>query len=234
MTTTEIDGCALDAWLDSEVGERASLCPGRIRPTSFAELWSELDLDEAGTAAVMAATERMAHAIAVHFPDNVFWDFDLIVQALADRASVDAIEAMGERLVGLIDGFGMHSDIRFRYVHDFTYGYDWAKWVAKAPDRRRDVSPFDDRFLAYLERRRQELLELIDQDDATYGRLRDERPRNPFGFSREPNDERTLHEALAERGQIPVATWNRRGGARWGAHFATDRAELAAKLGLAQ
>ncbi|MEM9385760.1 MAG: ferrochelatase [Pseudomonadota bacterium] len=228
------DGGALDAWLDEEVGERVSLCPGRSHPTSFAVLWQTLGLEAAHAVALYRQTERVVRAIAMHFPENVFWDLDLIVQALADRASVDATEAMGDRLVALIDGFGMHSVIRFRYVHDFTYGFDWAKWVAKAPGRRAHIGPFDEGFLTYLERRRQELQELIAQDDAKYGRLRDERPRNPFGFSREPQDERLLHEMLAERGQIPVPTWDRLGRAQWGARFAEHRAELAAELGIAK
>ncbi|MEO0421609.1 MAG: ferrochelatase [Pseudomonadota bacterium] len=234
MTAIAIDGAALDAWLDEEVGERASLCPGRREPTSFAALWPHLGLTPARAAAVYRQTERVVRAIAMHFPDNVFWDLDLIIQALADRPSVEAIEAMGERFVGLVDGFGIHSSIRFRYVHDFTYGFDWAKWVAKAPEQRAHIGPFDEVFLAYLECRRQELLVLIAKDDAKYGRLRDERPRNPFGFSREPQDERRLHEVLADRGQIPVATWDRRGRAQWGARFAEQRAELAVELGFAR
>jgi hypothetical protein len=232
VTAIEINAGKLDAWLDAKLGPRSSLCPGREHPTTFAELWPRLDLDAPHALAVFHATQRVVHAIVTHFPDNVFWDLDLVVQSLADRTSVAAIDTTAHRLVRLMQGFGMRSAIRFRYVHDFTYGFDWAKWVAKAPERRRQVAPFDDFFLAYLEHRCEELLALIASDDVKYGRLRNDQPRNPFTFSREPQDERRLHALLAERGLIPVATWDAQGDARWGAEFAERRAALAAELGI--
>ncbi|MEM6732785.1 MAG: ferrochelatase [Myxococcota bacterium] len=224
----------LDAWLDDQVGERASLCPERSRPTPFTTLWSSLDVDAEHRTAIVSVTEQVARSIAAHYPDNVFWDLDRIVQALSERESVAAIESTGARLVRLMRGFGMNSEIRFRYVHDFTYGFDWAKWVARDPETRSGTRPFDERFLEYLEARQRELLGLIDADDATYGQLRGDGARNPFGFSREPEDERRLHELLAERGQVPVETWQRKGPERWGEHFAKSRALLADELGLAR
>ena len=58
-----------------------------------------------------------------------------------------------------------------------------------------------------MERRGAELLELIASNDSEYPTLTDERPRNPFGFSREPDPEALLHTALARDGLVPVEVW---------------------------
>ncbi len=232
MTSLSESPVDLDAWLDRHVGVRLSLCPGRERPTPFAELFCALELDRAREYALREVSERLVQAIAYHYPDNVFWDLDRLVSSLATRVSTDAIRSSGERLERLMAGFGMHSEIRFRYVHDFTYGFDWAKWVARAPEEREYIGPFDDAFLIYLEQRQRELMELIARDDEKYGKLRGDAPRNPFAFSREPEDERRLHEALAASGHVPVLTWTFDGRDRWGARFSEERDRVAKGLGL--
>jgi hypothetical protein len=98
--------------------------------------------------------------------------------------------------------------LAFRYVHDFTYGFDWAKWVMHEPAERRGVGPFDPTFLAYLRSRGEELVTLIELDDEKYPKLPDGRSRNPFGFSREPAHEALLFTDLAARGLLPIRAWD--------------------------
>lgn len=233
MSSTAIGKPDLDLWLTRRVGARVSLCPDRSSPTPFSSLWSSLPLDPSTLGAVQDATWSVVEAIVEHYPDNVFWDLDRLLFDLTLRDSIEAIGKTATKVVRLMAGFGAHSQIRFRYVHDFTYGFDWAKWVARDPEPRSHIGPFDEEFLDYLEIRQGELLALIAQNDATYGQLKGDQPRNPFAFSREPADERTLHEDLAKSGAVPVETWELRGRARWGAHFAQAREDRARALGLA-
>jgi hypothetical protein len=172
-------------------------------------------------------------AVRLHFPGNIYWDLDRLVAGLVSEAESEA--ALGEALSEaetLHRMFGGHSAIRFRYVHDFLYGFDWAKWVARDPAARSRVGPFDRAFLAYTQRRGRELLELIARDDAKYHRLRDERPRNPFPFSREPEHERRLHEDLARRGLLPVESWRSDATPRWDLPFAAEREARARALSI--
>jgi len=103
--------------------------------------------------------------------------------------------------------YGQQSAIRFRYVHDFMYGFDWARWVRRDPDARKGVEPFGIEFLRQTESRGRNILELIDADDDWYPRLIDGVSRNPFPFSREPEDELPLYQLLAERACVPVEAW---------------------------
>ena len=98
--------------------------------------------------------------------------------------------------------------LAFRYLHDFTYGYDWAKWVMRKPEVRLGIRPFDPVFVAYLRRRGEELVALVERDDKKYPKLPDGRSRNPFGFSREPAHEAVLFSDLAARGLLPVRGWD--------------------------
>ena len=110
-------------------------------------------------------------------------------------------------LVDLQRGFGRHSILAFRYVHDFTLGFDWCRWVKEDIPLRQDTGPFDWVFLLYLQKRRRELEALIAENDEKYHQLKPGEIRNPFVFSREPEEERSLHEALAKSGDIPVVSW---------------------------
>ena len=66
-----------------------------------------------------------------------------------------------ELLVDVQARYGARSAIRFRYVHDFIYGYDWARWVAREPETRTAIGPYDPVFLKRMRDRADELLELI-------------------------------------------------------------------------
>lgn len=236
---------AVDARQRARGFERASLDPTRELATPLVDIGRRVTtampgLDEGALTMLARGIEGVVEAIAVDFPDNIFADLDYLVAELAAEAlaSSDPSRHLDEQLrlaTELHRSFGQHSPIRFRYVHDFIYGYDWANWVRRSPDERRDHGPFSRRFLTYTERRGRELLDLIAEDDARYHQLRDdETARNPFGFSREAEAERTLHRDLAARGLIPVPTWRFDARPRYDRDFAALRHERAKALGLSQ
>lgn len=160
--------------------------------------------------AAMAAA--VAESQLESFPENLFWDFDFYLAATHAQARaapdyathLDQVTVITVRLMRM---YGQESAIRFRYVHDFIYGFDWARWVSRGPEQRSGVGPFSLAFLKQSERRGRDILELIEADDAHYPKLDDDQPRNPFPFHREPEAELRLYRQLAERDAIPVRAW---------------------------
>lgn len=225
------------AELESVAPHRASLCPGRQRATSLVAL-GELaaELDEAARLAHARALAEVARGMAQGFPGNLFWDLDFLAARLLDvatRSGAGATLELGHRVAALNLRFGVRSTLQFQYTHDFLYGFDWARWVRKDPQRRAAVGPFDEGFIAYLERRGAELEALIDADDRKYPRLPRGAARNPFTFSRAPEAEGRLHRDLAQRGCLPLEAWRVDALPRWTEPFAELRAERARSLGLA-
>ena len=194
---------------------RRSLAPHRVLATPIDSLSARLlgDATDSSLGRVFAqGMTQTAGAVDEHFPDNIFADVDFLAAALLAQAHRDpdpaaCLAGLFDRIASLIELYGCHSAINFRYVHDFLYGFDWARWARKDPRRRR-VGPFDLEFLAYLQRRGAELLALIAADDSQYPRLAPGRWRNPFGISREPDEETHLHRELATAGLVPVTTWD--------------------------
>ena len=133
---------AADARLDAVLIERRSLGPGRTRATSLEDIGHALLGSVAEPDALARDLVRIAEAVHRAFPGNLFWDFDFLAACLA-KAEAGVRGEMTERIVALQARFGLSSPICFRYVHDFMYGFDWARWVQKAPDSRRGVGPFD-------------------------------------------------------------------------------------------
>jgi hypothetical protein len=208
-----------------------SLCPGRARPTPLRALGLALlppDVDPARALAWAQGLVEVAQAQREHFPDTIFWDQDLLAASLLRLPSLDALRQVAADIRALQAQFGRRSELCFRYTHDFNYGYDWSRWVAREPARAQ-VGPFDPPFLAYMKQRGGELVELIAADDAKYHKLPPGTPRNPFGFSREPAAERALFRALAAQDLIPARAWDPHDQPRWGARFAEARAELAGR-----
>ena len=186
-----------------------------------------------------AAAAAVAEAQIQSFPENLFWDFDFYLASIhRDAASSSDYEeylaAVTEVTVGLMHLYGQQSTIRFRYVHDFMYGYDWARWVRRDPGARAEVEPFGLDFLKQTERRGHDLLALIDADDEWYPTLEKGVSRNPFPFSREPRDELRLYRVLAERGWVPVETWRLAAQPDASRDFDALRAEAAESLGLSR
>lgn len=216
-----------------------SLNPQKKITTSFAELGNlivETTTDLLLIAKVRDTLEHILHAQLQNFPQNIFWDFDFVVssmlrQALAagDRA-IDFLESFGNKMVSLSELFGIKTEIRFRYVHDFIYGFEWARWVQKQPETRAHLEPFSLVFLDYLLVKGKEILQRISHGQNITYKLCDTGFRNPFTFSREPEDERLLLSCLAGEELIPVATWNWDAQPVWNKPYQDMRQQLALKL----
>jgi hypothetical protein len=237
--------------LEAEVGPLATLDPTRELATPLVDVHeralAQLDPSSATQLARPLGNGLCELALAQldAFPGNLFWDLDLIAAAIVEQArglqqlvAIQHVSSQFARMAELQRLYGRSTAINFAYVHDFVYGYDWAKWVAREPSVQADVpEPFSPRFLAYMRARAHELLELIAADDAKYPTLVDDHARNPFPFSREPADEIRLHRELARRDLIPVPTWD--AGAlsldwttRWQVPFQARRIEVAVELKL--
>lgn len=177
------------------------------------------------------ALARVRDAFSADFPENVFLDLDGLAAALA-AAPRGELAARVARLEALSRAFAA-PPIRFRYAHDFLYGFDWYRWVRSEPSGRSAIGPFDPPFLDYLMTRADELRALIGQGDRKYGPIDDGAYRNPFPFSRSPADEERLHRALAERDLIPVEAWSTTGRARYDKAYSEERKAVARELGIA-
>ncbi len=229
------------AALERELATREAfwtLEPGRTRARLPTELCDRLIRPTDGAALATAFVSGLAEAIEamlVAFPDNLLWDLEGLASRQLEQARAAANPAseaaqLWSRIAALQDLFGSRGPIRFRYIHDFVYGFDWAKWVAKAPAQRSHVGPYDAAFVERMHTRGAELLELIEAGDAKYGPLLDPHPRNPFSFSREPDDELALHRRLAADGSLPVQAWSAASQPDWRRPYARLREEAAEAL----
>jgi hypothetical protein len=231
---------AADARLDDDNVQRATLAPQRRRAHTLVELAGLLPVDDAGDPFAIAWAEAMAGvALGMHaaFPDNLLWDLDYLGAVLwAGRTGPEPVAEVrhrGEQIARVQARFGRATAIAFRYVHDFSYGFDWAKWVGRDPAARAEVGPFDPAFVAAMLQRADELDEVIANDtDAKYPPLPDDRPRNPFGFSREPADELRLLLRLAADDALPVQAWRLDARPVWDRPYGALRRAAAADLGL--
>ena len=213
-----------------------TLEPGRSAATRLSDVVSEL-ADSHQSPHLTTAASAVAEAQLQSFPENLFWDFDFYLGSVhrdASKASdyASCLENVTGITVGLMRLYGQQSMIRFRYVHDFMYGFDWARWVRRDPGARNGVEPFGLEFLRQTESRGRDILTLIEDDDDWYPRLAEGVVRNPFPFSREPEDELPLYRLLAERGCIPVEAWRLDARPDASRDFDALREDAAASLGL--
>jgi len=217
-TSTEGRVATILAEADREVGaggeDWLTLDPARQQASTLSAIGSRVVPTSMVDAPVAIAFAEGLAAIAVAmreaFPDNLLWDLDYVGASLWTNAEGDAA-VLREHAASMAEVqrvFGRDTVIGFAYVHDFTYGYDWAKWVGREASTRLGIGPFDPRFVARMLDRGEELREVIASgDDDKYPPLIGAGARNPFGFSREPADELRLHRWLAQRGEIPVDNW---------------------------
>ncbi|HMJ13442.1 MAG TPA: ferrochelatase [Polyangiaceae bacterium] len=222
----------------------ASLCPGRAEATPLATLGQELlAADEHPQIARAFAWGLcgIAQAIKRNFPGNLFWDLDFLaarlleVDAAAPAAErVESMEQLTQSIISLQNLFSHASRIQFRYAHDFLYGFDWVKWVARDPATRAHAGPFAHEFLRGMQERGAEILSLIAQDDDKYPHISPNSDRNPFRFVRDPRAEELLHRDLAERDLLPLAAWSARAEPVWNRPYAELRNERALSLGLSE
>jgi hypothetical protein len=184
------------------------------------------------------ALSDLARAIAREFPENLFADLDHVASELrrvvAESGHV-ALERTIDPLVRIHRLYGKSSRIRFRYVHDFLYGFDWARWVARDPGDRTRCGNYDLVFLAHVEKRAAELEALVEADDPSYPRLAPGAFRNPFPFDREPAAENELFRTLARADLLPIRAWDADAAcATSGRPFTALREARAKDLGLAR
>ncbi|MFS0516439.1 hypothetical protein ACEYW6_17225 [Nostoc sp. UIC 10607] len=218
-----------------------SLNPQKTLITSFAELGdliTEQNIDIEIFTALRETLESIVRTQLQNFPENIFWDFDFMVSSMlrqaliAEEGAVPFLKLFGKRMVSLTEMFGNKTEIRFRYVHDFMYGFEWARWVQKDPQKREHIEPFSLVFLDYLLVKGKEILQRINHGQITSYKLCDSGYRNPFTFSREPEDEYRLLTYLAEEQLIPVAVWNWDDSPVWNKPFQEMRQQLALKLNI--
>jgi hypothetical protein len=188
-----------------------TLDPSRSSPSSLTEVVSNL-ADRRQSVHLAVAASSVAKAQLQSFPENLFWDFDFYLASIHRHASATSDYAgylgnVTRITVGLMRLYGQQSAIRFRYAHDFMYGFDWARWVRRDPGARGGVEPFGIDFLRETENRGRDIITLIEADDDWYPKLADGDSRNQFPFSREPDEELPLYRMLAERGDVPVEAW---------------------------
>jgi len=186
-------------------------------------------LTSLGGPEIVEGLVRIDAAMRRHFPENLFDDLDALAGALAERR--DAL-AHAARIAHVHALFGGESKLCFRYAHDFLYGFDWARWVAREPLTRASVGPYDDAFVAYSEQRAAELCVLVDRHDPKYGPIAAGTHRNPFPFRRDLESERRLHRSLAASGDVPVQAWDRTSIPVWNRPFTALREARARELGL--
>lgn len=233
---------AVQGDLERRFGPLRTLHPRRAHATPLGELGEricDLEEDPATLAAYGETIVSIVESQVQHFPDNIFWDLDYLAASLFRQAKVSSLGPVAylvqatEMLVALHGLYGVHSAIRFRYVHDFLYGFDWARWVRRDSEERGHVGPFDLEFLEHSRQRGHELLQLIAEEDGKYPPLPAGEMRNPFRFSREPSEEIKLHRDLAQVGMVPVFSWKMDAAPRWDEPFSAYRDRRAEELGLA-
>lgn len=184
-------------------------------------------------------TRQLDDAIAAAFPHNLLWDLEYPLAAslrVAQDASdpVATLSGRLEALAALQRLFGDSTVVHFRYIHDFIYGFDWARWVARDPEGRADVGPFDPPFVAAMHKRGAELIATIAKGtDEKYPPLSQGTHRNPFPFRREPKAELAILRALARDDALPVRAWDVDAIPVWDRPFASMREQMAASLGYA-
>ncbi|MEM8609839.1 MAG: hypothetical protein AAGF92_22270 [Myxococcota bacterium] len=228
----------VQARIDATPYGRLTLDPNRAEATGLAELVDSL-ASTSERPRLAAAAAEVAEAQLENFPGNLFWDFDCFLATIHRHATLvgDYAQSLAhatKMTVTLMALYGQRSKIRFRYVHDFIYGFDWARWVRRDPDSRKATKPFEVAFLAQSESRGRDILRLIDADDDWYPQLKTDAPRNPFPFFREPGDELRLYRDLADHGLIPVPAWSATDDPVWDRDFDTARRSRAKALGLAR
>ncbi len=230
----------LDEILAQQSINLLSLNPKKSLITSFAKLENLIaaqTTDKQLISHLQSTLKVILYAQLQNFPENIFWDFDFMVssmlrQALVANDGADFLESFANKMVSLTELFGIKKEMRFRYVHDFMYGFVWAKWVQKEPHNRAQIEPFSLFFLDYLLIKGQELVHRINLDQVSFYKLCDTGFRNPFSFSREPEDEYRLLTYLARKQLIPVAAWNWNAQPVWNKPFEEMRQQLSLKLNI--
>lgn len=102
----------------------------------------------------------------------------------------------------------------------------------KKTQNRANIEPFSLVFFDCLLTKGKELIQRISHGQVTCYKLCDTGYRNPFSFSREPEDEYRLLTYLAQEELIPVAVWNWNARPVWNKPFQEMRQQIALKLNI--
>ncbi len=239
MTKHEPLFLAIDEFIESKSIAFKSLNPAQDKAHSFQLLGRKLQEDYPDypyTATLAGLCLDIIKAQIRHYPQNVFYDMDFMVHecvrmSLQQENGHAFLLMLSERLQALMATFGKETKISFQYVHDFSYGFDWAKWVGKSPEHRKNIGAFDPLFLDYLQSRGKEMLALIEVNDEKYAPLKSgEKYRNPFSFARTPAEETTLMRSLFAQNLIPLPLWDWDGVAVWDKDYQAERKIIAERL----
>ncbi|MBN3876599.1 MULTISPECIES: hypothetical protein [unclassified Nostoc] len=231
----------IDEILAQQSVKLLSLSPQKTLITSFAELGNLIAPQNTDIQILTTLQETLESIVCTqieNFPENIFWDFDFLVSSMlrqalnAEEGAIYFLRIFCEKMVCLTEMFGNKTEMRFRYVHDFMYGFEWARWVQKEPQKRAHIEPFSLLFLDYLLVKGKELLQRINHGQVVSYKLCETGYRNPFTFSREPEDEYRLLTYLAEEQLIPVAVWDWNASPVWNKPFQEMRQQLALKLNI--
>jgi len=221
-------------------GEVLSLNPQRKVCTSFEELFESITFMETlQLPSIIEAISILVKEEINHFPNNIFWDKDYFLYYILseiskcfpkeqERYTADYLQ----RYVSLLQLFGKSSTIRFQYLHDFSYGFDWAKWVRNDSENRNTVLPFSLAFLQRMLQRGKELEQMICKNDELYPRLKSTEFRNPFHFHRSIECESLLLRQLASKEYIPIIAWEQKSVVDWKKDYSELRANEAKNSGL--
>lgn len=220
-------------------GRLWSLDPSRERANDLGTIGLEQLGDDDAPAVALAFADVLVSIVRAqreHFPSDVFADLDFLAAASLRVArgteGIARVAGLRDRLVDLYAAFGRHSPIRFRYGHDFAYGFDWERWVARDPGSRAGIGPYDVSFLAHMRERGREIAAAVRHGHPRYPLLADDAWRNPFPFSRAPEHEEKLLRDLAARNAIPIKAWRADLPPDWRVGASSLRVERASALGI--
>jgi hypothetical protein len=229
----------IDLYIEERIPNRISLSPYQNQTNPFSELpgfLMELGLNAEHTGIVAFQLKQIVKSAVFHFPENIFWDFDFLIyrittNSMSTSSFDNSIQLYSDKILQIFEIFGAHSPIKFRYIHDFIYGYDWLKWMLEKRQASDNTDPFGVDFLNYIYQRGLELVELIRKNDANYPEL-DGVYRNPFLFSRTTEEEILLHKDLSSVGQIPIEAWNKHATPKSDKNYSVIRLERSREMGI--
>lgn len=232
---------ALDTMMHHHCGGKVlTLNSQKKNCTSFEELFETVStVQHLNIPLIIDSLSILVKEEINHFPCNIFWDKDYFIRyflskisSISQQEQVSFITDYVQIYSSLLKLFGKSSSIRFQYLHDFSYGFDWAKWVRNDSEKRNGVLPFSRIFLQRMFQRGKELETLIQKNDELYPRLNDKEFRNPFQFHRSIEYESLLLRQLADKELIPIVAWEQNGSVDWRKNYSKLRDIEAKNSGL--
>lgn len=206
----------LETYLDKTIPHRKSLNKTQSKAINLPVLKTEIikwELSKLELNFYENVVIEICNSIQDNFPQNIFYDLDYLFYQILQESKTSEIgfepklNEFQNSLNSIFTIFGIHSSVKFRYIHDFIYGYDWLKWTLEKKGSQEIESPLGEPFLNYITNRGKELENLIEGNDKNYPVL-NEPFRNPFLFVRSTQEEEILHSNLSIDHLIPLEAWN--------------------------